>query len=555
LPIESPKSIPSKTTESINGADFAELQKQKRRTEPTRGRLVGIVGILTVLVAIVGYLREAAFAVRFGISSTTDAYFGAILIPNILYAVLVTGTLSPVLVPILLHKAKEDDSAEVSETFNAVTTFIALLLLVTVGLGVVTCRVWLPLLFAGFDRSTLELTIHLVQMVLPGVVFLGLSGVLSATLNSFHKFAMAAVAPAVSSAIIIISVLVAPEKNAIYVVGFATALGFLLQCTVLVPSVAKLGIHFRPTLNLRHPAIPKLLRLGVPLFLYLLVSNGAMFIERHLASQISSGAVATLNYALRLFLVPANFLASPLATVAYPHFAREAFREGRGELRAEVSKTLRLVVFLFLPTTVWVILNALPVTSLLYQHGKFGLADSMLTSQVLAVYSLGILPYAIAMIVLRCLYALQDTAIPLWVELGALAYYTVAAIVFSRHFGLLGLTFARSSEFMIVGFSLLLILRKRLGLGKPSAQTFSFLSRTVVASIVMGLALWAILHFVGWRLASVSTFVRLSFVLAQLVVGAGAYALMALLFKMQEAQQALALLRDLLERAKANVRG
>src|SRR6185437_12727803 len=195
--------------------------------------------------------------------------------------------------------------------------------------------------------------------------------------------------------------LFAPEKNAIYIVGLSVAVGFFLQGLVLVPSVAKLGIRYRPTLNFRHPAIPKLLRLGIPLILYLLVSNGAMFIERNLASQISAGAVATLSYALRLFLVPANFLASPLATVAYPHFAREALREGLGDLRAEVSKVLRMVIFLFLPATIWVILNALPVTRLLYEHGKFGFGDSVLTAKVLSIYALGILPYAMAIIILR----------------------------------------------------------------------------------------------------------------------------------------------------------
>src|SRR6185437_3719183 len=234
-----------------------------------------------------------------------------------------------------------------TDTFSVVTSFIAVFLVVTVGLVLLTMRWWLPLLFSGFSPATLKLT---------------------AALNTFHKFAMAAFAPAVSSTVIILAILFAPEKNAIYIVGLAVALGFFFQALVLVPSVAKLGIRFRPTLNFRHPAIPKLLRLGIPLFLYLLVSNSAMFIERNLASRISAGAVATLSYALRLFLVPANFLATPVATVAYPHFAREALREGLGDLRAEVSKVLRMVFFLFLPTTVWVILNALPVTRLLYEH-------------------------------------------------------------------------------------------------------------------------------------------------------------------------------------------
>jgi putative peptidoglycan lipid II flippase len=525
------------------------------RPGPARGRLVGIVGILTVLVAIFGYVREAVFAVRFGISSVSDAYFGAILIPNILYAVLVAGTLSPVLVPILLDDSLQAEREKQTDTFSVVTSFIAVFLVVTVGLVLLTMRWWLPLLFSGFSPATLKLTAALLYTILPGLIFLGLSGVLAAALNTFHKFAMAAFAPAVSSTVIILAILFAPEKNAIYIVGLAVALGFFFQALVLVPSVAKLGIRYRPTLNFRHPAIPKLLRLGIPLFLYLLVSNSAMFIERNLASRISAGAVATLSYALRLFLVPANFLATPVATVAYPHFAREALREGLGDLRAEVSKVLRMVFFLFLPTTVWVILNALPVTRLLYEHGKFSFADSLLTSRVLAVYSVGILPYAFAMIVLRCLYALQDTTIPLWVELGALVYYTVSAVVLAGHFGLLGLIFARSTEFIIVSAALFIVLHRRLGYSAPGRDTLSFFVRTTCASLAMGAALWINSCCVISRFSAASTMSRLLIVFVQLALGAAVYVLLALLLRLREAHQAVSMLRSMIETAKANVRG
>jgi len=67
------------------------------------GRTASIVGGLMVLVSVVGYLREAALAARFGVSSTMDAYFGAIFIPNILYSILIAGTVSPILIRILVQ--------------------------------------------------------------------------------------------------------------------------------------------------------------------------------------------------------------------------------------------------------------------------------------------------------------------------------------------------------------------------------------------------------------------------------------------------------------------
>src|ERR1051326_9443782 len=67
------------------------------------GRTASIVGALMVLVSVIGYLREAVLASRFGVSATMDAYFGAIFIPNILYSIFIAGTVSPILIRILVQ--------------------------------------------------------------------------------------------------------------------------------------------------------------------------------------------------------------------------------------------------------------------------------------------------------------------------------------------------------------------------------------------------------------------------------------------------------------------
>jgi len=87
---------------------------------------VGIVGVLTVFVAVVGYLREATLAARFGISTTMDAYFAAIFIPNILYMVLIAGTLSTVFIPILMQEKPDENPGKASVTFSVITNFALL---------------------------------------------------------------------------------------------------------------------------------------------------------------------------------------------------------------------------------------------------------------------------------------------------------------------------------------------------------------------------------------------------------------------------------------------
>jgi len=501
-----------------------------------RGLSAGIVGILTLMVSGFGYLREAALAARFGVSSTMDAYFGAVFIPNILYFVLIAGTLSPIFIPILLQDNAGEDHARASETFSVVTTFALMVLLVAVALGMITAPYWLPLLFAGFSASTVQTAVRLVYIVLPAVLFLALSGILTATLNGFHRFALAAFAPALSSMAIIAATFMARGDNAVYVVGLGTAAGFILQGIFLVPATAALGLRYRPRLALRHPAIKKLLRLGGPLLLYLVVANIASLLERNLASRLSAGAVSTLTYAQRLFLVPASLLAAPLAIVAYPQFAAEALLDRRGNLFQQVTRMFRMVLFLFLPVTVWAILNALPVTRIFYEHGRFLPADSLITARVLAIYCYAILPNAIAIVLLRCFFAIEDTVTPLVTELINLVLFALAAMFLTARWGLSGLVISRTISFALVAIMLTSVLRK-MRLLTLDFSFAGFFARTAVASLAMGAVSWISFRFLQSFFNAGATPLRLGILLMVLAISAATYLAFARLLGIGEAHR------------------
>jgi putative peptidoglycan lipid II flippase len=500
---------------------------------------------LTFGVAFTGYFREAVLAARFGLSATMDAYFAAIFIPTLVYMVLIAGTLSPVFIPILIQHGGDEDCAQLSESFSVVTNAVLLLLSAAVVLGLFTVRKWLPLLFSGFSRTTTDTATHLVYIIFPAVIFVAVAGILTAALNGFHKFALAAAAPALSSLAVILAAVLARGDRAIYIVGFATALGFLLQLIFLLPATARLGIRYRLVLNFRHPAIKKLTRLGVPLLLYLLVANASSFMERNLASQLSAGAVSSITYATRLFAIPANFFAAPLAIVAYPLFVREAVRDNRGDLRNQISRMVRLVCFLFMPLTLWVVMNSLSLIRMFYERGQFHLSDSVVTAQVLMLYGVGILPNAITVILLRCFYAVQDTMTPLWAESIDLAFYIVTALLLTPRFGIAGLAFTRGMTYFLVAGILIFVLSRKQKLLKMDFDLMRFLGRTSIASLAMAAVSWMSLHLMQSAFDSGKTPLRLGIVCVVLTVSASVFLGVARLLKLDEAAHILGTIRQL----------
>jgi putative peptidoglycan lipid II flippase len=501
-----------------------------------RGRAVGVVSLLTVIVAGLGFFREAALAAHFGLSTTMDAYFGAIFIPNTVYVILVVGTLSPILISMLLQEDAGGNLDTLSETFSVITNFALLMVALVVFSAMLTARMWLARLFPGFSEPTAAMTVRLIYIIFPSILFLAVAGILTAALNGFHKFALATFAPALSSLSVIAMTLWTRGLWAIYLVGVATAVGFILQMAVLIPSTVSLGIRYRLILSFRHPAIGRLLRLGSPLLLYLVVANSALFLERNLASRLPVGAVATLAYAMRLFTVPSNFLAAPLAIVAYPQFAREAIRESYGNLQHQMSRAFRLVLCVFLPVTLWTLIAALPLTRILYERGQFQLQDSILTSRVLQFYGIGILPNAVAVILLRCFYAMQDTLTPLWAEVADLVFYISLAPLLTHHFGIRGLAVSRGMSFFLVAAVLIVVLWRRKVL-RIDREFCYFFSKIVVASAAMVIVCWLTLHLLETAFDGGPAILRLAILFVVLTTSAVSFLTVARLVRLSEARE------------------
>ncbi len=520
-----------------------------------RGRTVGVVSILTVVVAAFGYFREATLAAHFGLSTNMDAYFAAIFVPTIVYMVLIAGTLSPLFIPILLQADDGLASGKLSETFSVVTNVVLVFLAGIVGCAMILARKWLALLFPGFSASTLATAARLVYVIFPAVLFVALAGILTAVLNGFHKFALAAFAPAMSSIAVVVAAVLVRGENAIYIVGVATGIGFLLQFLLLIPATAALGIRYRPVVSFSHPAVRKLLRLGGPLFLYLVTANASAFVERNLASQLAVGAVSTLTYAMRLFTIPSNFLAAPLGIVIYPQFAREALREGRGDLAGQVSRIFRAIIFVFLPVTVWTVLNALPVTRLLFERGQFHFENSLVTSQALSLYSIGILPLAMGGILLRCFYAVEDTATAFYAEVIDLLFYVVAATFMAHRFGIRGLALTRGVSFYLVTGILIFVLWNRKHLLKFDLDLLRFCGLTLLASMAMSGVSWTIWHFLHSAFDAGAMPIRLGITISLLGISVTAFLAVARLLNIREATHLIRTVIQIVVAAPVTVSG
>src|SRR5256712_12702871 len=147
------------------------------------------------------------------------------------------------------------------------------------------------------------------------------------------------------------------------------SLGALVQLLMQLPFLARYGIHYRPRLRF-HVDVRPLLRLPQGAFLSTMITPLNSLIDRALASLLFPGAIAALNYAFLLFLLPASLCVVPLSTVLLTDLAGLYHQGDMVQVRRRTLSALRLILLLTIPATIGGVLLAEPLTRLLPEYAR-----------------------------------------------------------------------------------------------------------------------------------------------------------------------------------------
>jgi putative peptidoglycan lipid II flippase len=166
--------------------------------------------------------------------------------------------------------------------------------------------------------------------------------------------------------------------------------GGLMQLLVQVPRLVKKGFRYKLVLNFRDPEFRKVMALFVPVAIGLSGSRINVFVNTQLISLLEERSLTWLNYAYRIMHLPLGLFGIAVGTVALPAFSRFVSEGKLDELRTTLSDSLKMVLFLTIPTSAVIAFLSSPLTSLIFEHGKFTAADTVPVARILVLYMLGV---------------------------------------------------------------------------------------------------------------------------------------------------------------------
>ena len=448
-------------------------------------RSTAVFSLATAISRVLGLVREMVSAYFFGVSGLINAFTVAIQIPNLVRALVADAALSGAFVPVFSELLEK---GERKRAWRVASTLFWLTLLVLGGLTAIFILL-APLLMRPFGDpgGDYELAVGLSRVLFPIVVLLGLSGIVVGILNTYHHFAVPALAPVAWNLVIVVGLVLGvprihDESAQLYLYAGVVVLGTLVQLLLPIPWLRRLDGRLTVVIDWRDPAVKRVLVLMLPVTLTIGLINVNFLVDTLFASRLLDPelAPAAIDKAFRLYMLPQGVFAVAVTTVLFPTLARLAARDDIAGLRRALDGGLRQIAFLLVPAGLVSIVLAQPIVRLVYQRGEFTAEDTVIVAQCLQAFSIGLVFNGWMLILNRSFYAVQTNWVPTGIAVGAVALNAAFDTVFYR-LGIWGIPLATSTVNVVAATVLLVMMRRRVGL-EHVGRTLGVVGRIAVAA-------------------------------------------------------------------------
>ena len=455
-----------------------------------------VVGIAVLCSRVLGLIREQVFAGLFGAGYSYDSFVVAFRIPNLLRDLFGEGALSAAFVTVFSHYDTKKTKEETWQLASNILTFFAVTLSLLVLLAIFLAGPIVNILAPDFAKiaGKSELTVLLTRIMLPFLVVISLAAVVMGMLNTKGKFFIPSIASSFFNLGSIIGgtslAFVVPKYGYDPIVGMAigTLIGGILQLSVQLPTLFKLGYRYKPTLRINDPGLKRILKLMIPATIGLSATQLNIFINTNFASGCAEGSVSWLNYAFRLVQLPIGLFGVALSIAMLPMLAKQASEKNIDEMKNTIVSSLTTVFALTIPATFGLIFLSEPIIQLIFERGAFTSADTIATAQTLSLYGVGLFAYSANKVLVPAFYAIDKTKFPVIASFLAVACNILIITLTIDTFQHLAIALSTSITMMlnfVFLFSMLHIKLQKLAI----VTLLKNLSKIAMATILLALVL------------------------------------------------------------------
>lgn len=398
-----------------------------------------IMALGTVASRITGFIRTAVIVYALGTGAVADAFNTSNTLPNSIHDLVLGGTMTSVVLPMLVRANKRDEDGGLAYTQRMYTLLVVGLLGVT-AIAMVLAGPIVDVYIGNVSPEQRHLAVLFALFFFPQIFFYGVNAYQSAVLNTRDRFGAPMWTPVINNIVIIavgLAFMVITSGHMItaasitpfeiQLLGIGTTGAIVLQTIALMPSMRAVGFRWRPRFDFRKLGLREMAGMASWTFLYVVVTQAGFLVATRFANSAGEAArEAGLGYgagltpyanAYQMFQLPYAIIAVSVITALLPRMSRNAADAEYGLVRDDFSNGLRVSAVLLVPASFGMLVFGEPAGTLLFGHGNASAADGAFLGHVIEAFALGLLPFSAFQLLLRVFYAMKDTRTPALISL------------------------------------------------------------------------------------------------------------------------------------------
>lgn len=520
-----------------------------------------IMASSTLLSSLLGFFRDrllnsAYMPSKNGVSAGypvgLDAYTAAFMVPDFMFAVLVSGALSVTFIPVFNERWVKGNKQSAWQISSSMINFMALITMAASVLIIIFADPLMKYLIApGLSESGHALAVSMMQVIAVNPFIFAVAAVIASIQQAVGRFMFCALAPMLYNVGIIIGTVWFTGgvnlfgwqifDGGIMGVALGVVLGSFLQLIVSAVGLAGLGFDYNFKIYWRNKGFRKVLSLLPARSVDQGMDYVVSLVEVNLASRLADGTVRAYQQALTLHMMPINLIGVAISNAAFPQLT-EHLGEGRNDLfQKDLRSLLRIIFWMALPVSVVIFFTRGYVVHFISNGGV------PLIAGILGCLVVAILFRTIYHMAARAFYARQDTKTPLYISIFSISLNIILAIVLSMvlKMGAYGLAWAQSTVAVLEVVVLLAVMNRQM----PKLFDMTFVRaifKMIIAGTITGVVCYIAVLIMPFRYHDDSFFSAFpKFVIISLV-SFGAYAATSKWLKLPEIDPILSRLKKVL---------
>ncbi|MFI5778419.1 lipid II flippase MurJ [Nocardia sp. NPDC051570] len=451
------RSAPARTAQQVAVAE---------RPQGSTSRLLnasGSIAIATLISRVTGFGKQLLLLTVLG-PAIASAFTVASQIPTMVEQLVLGAVLTAFVVPTLVRAEKEDADGGVAFVRRLITMAFAVL-----ATAALLCTAASPLLIkyvflSDSGKVSTGLTTALAFLLVPAILFYGLSSLLMAILNTHEIFKPGAWAPVLNNLVVLLvlglyalmpgEISLDPVRMGepkLLILGLGVTLGVFVQVASLLPPIRRAGIDIRPLWGVDE-RLKQFGGMGAAVILYVLISQAGFVFGTRVSSHADVAGPAIYQNAWLLLQLPYGVLGVTLLTAIMPRLSRNAASDDTPAVVDDLSVATRLTMIAFVPVVTFLTIAGPQVGQALYGYGHFGGSDASRLGEAVSWSAFTLIPYALVLIHLRVFYAREQAWTPTWIILGItvvkIALSALAPVLFSEDHVVIALGVANGLGFV-----------------------------------------------------------------------------------------------------------